>query len=125
MRQGRLRLPDLLRGVEPKLRRALVAAYGHERGREAASEALAWAWEHRDRLPTLADPVRSLYRVGQSKGRVRARRVLHLRAEYSDPWVEPKFAGALAGMPERQRVAVVLAHGYGWTHQRGRQPPRC
>jgi len=32
--------------VEPRLRRALVAAYGSDRGREAAAEALAYAWEH-------------------------------------------------------------------------------
>lgn len=102
--------------VEPKLRRALVAAYGRERGREAASEALAWAWEHRDRLQTLDNPVRYLYRVGQSRARVRVRRILHLRPDYAEPWVEPKLAKALAGMPERQRVTVVLAHGYGWTH---------
>lgn len=102
--------------VEPKLRRALIAAYGHERGREATSEALAWAWEHRDRLESLDNPVRYLYRIGQSRTRFKRLRVLHLRPEYSDPWVEPKLAKALASMPERQRVAVVLAHGYGWTH---------
>jgi hypothetical protein len=32
--------------VEPRLRRALVARYGHERGREATAEALTWAWQH-------------------------------------------------------------------------------
>ena len=32
--------------TEPRLRRALVAAYGPERGRDAAAEALAYAWEH-------------------------------------------------------------------------------
>jgi hypothetical protein len=31
-------------------RRALVAAYGSRRGREAAAEALAYAWEHGGRL---------------------------------------------------------------------------
>lgn len=107
---------DFFAAVEPRLRRALVAAYGPERGREAASEALAWAWEHRDRLRELTNPVRYLYRVGQSRARPRRRRILHFRADYSDPWVEPKLARALADMPERQRVAVVLAHGYGWTH---------
>jgi hypothetical protein len=32
--------------VEPRLRRALVAAYGFERGREATADALSWSWEH-------------------------------------------------------------------------------
>ena len=30
---------------EPRLRRAFVAGYGSERGREATAEALAYAWE--------------------------------------------------------------------------------
>ena len=34
------------RETEPKLRRALVAAYGPDLGREAASVALSYAWEH-------------------------------------------------------------------------------
>jgi hypothetical protein len=32
--------------AEPRLRHALVAAYGFEEGRDAAAEALAYAWEH-------------------------------------------------------------------------------
>jgi hypothetical protein len=34
--------------IEPRLRRALVAAYGSQRGREATAEALSWAWENWD-----------------------------------------------------------------------------
>ncbi len=37
-----------VRDAEPRLRRALVAAYGPEQGRDAAAEALAYAWEHWD-----------------------------------------------------------------------------
>ena len=36
--------------VEPPLRRALVATYGFDLGREAAANALGWAWEHWERL---------------------------------------------------------------------------
>ena len=36
--------------AEPKLRRALVAIHGFEEGRDAAAEALAYAWEHWERL---------------------------------------------------------------------------
>jgi len=39
--------------IEPSLRRALVAAYGFERGRDATAEALGWAWEHWDRAKEL------------------------------------------------------------------------
>lgn len=101
--------------VEPRLRRALTAAYGPDRGREATAAALAWAWEHRDRLPALESPVAYLYRVGQSQARRRKLRVPWLRAEWHEPWVEPELAGALADLTENQRVAVVLVHGYQWT----------
>lgn len=101
--------------VEPPLRRALVAAYGIERGREAAAEALAWAWAHRDRLDSLERPVAFLYRVGQSRSRSRLHRLAFQRTVWSEPWVEPNLAGSLAGLSERQRVAVVLVHGYSWT----------
>ena len=40
--------------VEPRLRRALTVVRGHADGREAAAEALAWAWEHWDRLDGVA-----------------------------------------------------------------------
>lgn len=100
--------------VEPRLRLALVAAYGPERGREATAEALAWAWEHQDRIERLANPVAYLYRVGQSRTRLRRFPILHGRAEYTEPRVEPRLGRALARLSERQRVVVVLVHGYGW-----------
>ena len=42
---------------EPRLRRALVAAYGMDRGREALSEALAYAWEHWTRVRRMDNPI--------------------------------------------------------------------
>lgn len=103
------------KSVEPKLRLALMATYGPERGREATAEALAWAWEHQERLSGLERPVAYLYRVGQTRTRVRRFRVLHGRPEWSEPWVEPSLGRAVASLSERQRVAVILVHGYGWT----------
>lgn len=102
--------------VEPRLRRALIAAYGSDAGREAAAEALAWAWEHRDRLDKLESPVAYLYRVARSRSRRRAKvRLFPEPVVWADPWVEPALAGALGRLNERQRVAVVLVHAYGWT----------
>ena len=37
------------------------------------------------------------------------------RPDAGDPWIEPNLAGALGALTERQRVAVSLVHGYGWT----------
>ena len=36
---------EFVQSVEPRLRLALMAGYGPERGREATAEALAYAWE--------------------------------------------------------------------------------
>ncbi|HMC40310.1 MAG TPA: sigma factor-like helix-turn-helix DNA-binding protein, partial [Acidimicrobiales bacterium] len=102
--------------IEPALRRALVATFGADRGRDAAAEALAWAWEHRDRLAGLNHPLRYLYRVGQSRGRRRLVRLPFVRVGWDAPDVEPRLVPALRELSERQRVAVVLIHGYGWTY---------
>jgi DNA-directed RNA polymerase specialized sigma24 family protein len=102
--------------VEPVLRRVLVASFGYERGGEAVAEALAYAWERWDQVSTIEKPVAYLYRVGQS--RTRRRRV---RATYDSPvhtqlMYEPGLAAAMASLPRRQRTAVFLVHGLGWTH---------
>jgi RNA polymerase sigma-70 factor (ECF subfamily) len=101
--------------AEPRLRRALVAAYGVERGREAAAEALTYAWEHWPRVRRMRNPLGYLYRVGQSRSRPRKRRWLVDRAQSTEVWVEPGLPAALRGLTERQRVAVVLVYGFGWT----------
>jgi DNA-directed RNA polymerase specialized sigma24 family protein len=101
--------------AEPRLRRALVATYGIERGREAAAEALAYGWEHWSAVRAMKNPTGYLYRVGQSRSRVRrARLVFTPDGHDAVPLVEPGLAGALAQLSERQRVAVVLVHGFGW-----------
>ena len=104
--------------VEPALRRALTAAFGHEEGHDATAEALAWAWEHSDRALQLAQPVAYLYRVGRSsrrrRHRISADAFLPTHSP-SEPWVEPGLASALAQLTSRQRVAVVMIHGFGWT----------
>ena len=101
--------------VEPRLRRALVATYGAERGREATAEALAWAWAHWSKVQAMANAPGYLYRVGQSRTRTRRSGLLPAPASPATPWVEPRLPDALAGLSESQRIAVVLVHGFGWT----------
>jgi RNA polymerase sigma factor (sigma-70 family) len=101
--------------VEPRLRRALIATYGPDRGREATAEALCWAFEHRDKLNHIRNPGAYLYRVGQSRSRMRLRRTLFERPASQEPWVEPGLLQALGALPPSQRVAVVLVHAHGWT----------
>jgi len=100
---------------EPRLRMALMATYGTERGREATAEALAACWERWEDVRQMANPVGWCFRVGQSRTRDRLTPRLHFRPVNEEPWVEPGLPGALARLPRRQRVAVVLVHGYGMT----------
>ncbi|HEY6533574.1 MAG TPA: sigma-70 family RNA polymerase sigma factor [Acidimicrobiales bacterium] len=109
--------PEFFGLAEPQLRRALVAAYGSERGREATAEALAWAWEHWPELCRMDNPIGYLYRVGQSRTRPRKRRVVFDAPAGTEVEFEPALPRALAELSERQRVAVVLVHGYGLTHR--------
>ena len=84
--------------AEPRLRRALAAGLGADRGREALAEAMAWAWEHRDRLSGMENPVGYLYRVGRSRTRSPRRRVLFSVVTEQLPWVEPALIPALVGL---------------------------
>lgn len=106
--------------AEQRLRRALVATYGPVVGREAAIDALSWAWEHWDRLAPMPNPVGYLYRVGQSAAR---RHLTHRRVampavdDVREPDPVPELAPALERLSEQQRAAVVLVHGYGFSQR--------
>ncbi len=101
--------------AEPRLRRALVARYGHERGREATADALAWGFEHWDRVQPMDNPSGYLFRVGCSKARRRRSRVLfEPPTSGGDPETEPSLTAAMAHLSANQRTAVVLVKGYGW-----------
>lgn len=102
--------------AEPRLRRALVATYGIERGREAAAEAFAFAWQHWGRVAEMDNPVGYLYRVGQSRTRPRRQPVLFPPVPHRDNLaVEPGLPAALEQLSERERVTVVLIEAFGWT----------
>jgi RNA polymerase sigma-70 factor (ECF subfamily) len=101
----------------PRLTQALVAALGGDLGREMAAEALAYGWEHWERVQDLDNPEGYLYRVGLNRGRRRRRPVVlpDPRPGHEDPRVEPGLGPALARLSRRQRVSVMLVHGAGWT----------
>ena len=101
----------------PRLGRALAALYGFEDGRDATAEALAYAWENWHRLQHISNLPGYLFRVGQTRGRRRRPPPAALfdigeGGEYS---FEPGLPRALAALTQRQRLAVVLVHGYGYT----------
>jgi RNA polymerase sigma factor (sigma-70 family) len=105
--------------VEPGLKQAFVARFGRNDGIEAACEAFAYAWEHWPRVSVMENPTGYLYRVGRSRTRRIRRRtpVLPEVAVSRMPEVEPQLPAALASLPERQRVTVILVHGLGWTQR--------
>lgn len=101
----------------PRLGRALAALYGFEDGRDATAEALAYAWENWRRLQHIANLPGYLFRVGQTRSRRRRQPVAELFdiGECGDHLFEPGLPRALAALTQRQRLAVVLIHGYGYT----------
>lgn len=108
---------EFLENSEPRLRRALSASFGPERGREATVDALAFAWEHWSKVREMENPVGYLYVVGRNATRRAGRTRSHhfaLRSDDPTPWVEPGLAKAVAGLAERERTVVMLLHGYGW-----------
>jgi DNA-directed RNA polymerase specialized sigma24 family protein len=102
---------------ESKLRQALIAACGGEVGREVAQEALAYGWEHWERLADMENPVGYLYRVGRNLSRRRRPSVvIFVEVPYdTTPEIEPALPGALAALSTRQRTAVMLVHCFQWT----------
>jgi RNA polymerase sigma factor (sigma-70 family) len=106
-----------------RLRRVMASQYGVDIGCESADAALAWAWEHWDRLRAISNPPGYLYRVAQTQARRaigRGRPVTYpsepvRAADAESSWADGDLAEALRQLPERQRVTVVLVHVYDWT----------
>lgn len=116
--------------VEPRLRRALVAAYGADLGREATAEALAWGWENFERLEAMSNPAGYLWRVGQTAVRRELRHRSRTRPGVvpdgvTTPRAEPDLAPAIATLSERQRVAVLLVHGHGYSLSEAAEQMGC
>jgi RNA polymerase sigma-70 factor (ECF subfamily) len=100
--------------VEQKLRTALIAVFGQEAGRDAAAVALAYGWEHWDRISSMGNPVGYLYRVGRSSQRRHKEPAWVEAPQDHTPHFEPGLPSAIAALSEKQRLAVVLVHAYGW-----------
>lgn len=111
---------SFFRVTEPLLRRALVAGFGSDLGRDAAAEALAYGWRNWSRVSALANPAGYLYRVGErwaQRHRQRPQRWFAATAVQWDSPFEPGLAAVLAELPRRQRQVVVLVTGFGLSHR--------
>lgn len=112
---------DFVAEVQPRLIHALAALYGNDLGREATAEALAYGWEHWDRVRTMENPAGYLYRVGRNSGRRLKRPNAWAnpglpRVPDRLPWIEPDLPEALQKLSDRQRQAVVLVIAFGYSH---------
>ncbi|MGI9607243.1 MAG: sigma-70 family RNA polymerase sigma factor [Acidimicrobiales bacterium] len=107
------------REAEPRLRQALSASLGSERGRDATADALAYGWEHWSRVAGMDNPFGYLFVVGRERGRRPDRRpppVELLAVEQGrTPWIEPGLPDALSQLSEQQRLVVMLLHCFQWT----------
>jgi RNA polymerase sigma-70 factor (ECF subfamily) len=104
--------------TEPSLRRALVAGFGGECGRDATAEALAYGWREWGRVSELQNPAGYLYRVGERWAKRSQRRLRPIvpPAVSAEVRFEPDLAPALQDLTLRQRQAVVLVVGFGFSH---------
>lgn len=106
--------------AEVRVRRALVATAGPEAAKDAVADALLEVWRRWDQVQGMANPVGYLYTIARRRLPRRSRFDLtelsdHLAGPSTDRWVEPGLVAALRALPERQRVAVYLMAGCGWT----------
>jgi DNA-directed RNA polymerase specialized sigma24 family protein len=105
--------------AEPRLRLALGAAFGFDMAQEATAEALAFAWEHWDRVQATSNPIGYVFGVGRNRARrsLNRQRVPFLPpVRVSEiPWVEPGLPGALGRLSERQREVIMLLHCFEWS----------
>ncbi len=115
-----------------KLLRVLVAHHGPDIGAESLADAYAYAWEHWDRVSATTNPVGYVFRVGD---RVGIRRSMKARRESPrqstgsaddtrSSTLDDSTFGADLGLRSllqtlstRQRAAVLLVHGYGWSYR--------
>jgi DNA-directed RNA polymerase specialized sigma24 family protein len=102
--------------LRPRLVRAFVASRGVEGAADAAAEALAYAFEHWGRIREMENPAGYLYRVGQSRTRVRPVPSLPAPETIGVPEVEPALIPALLALPDTQRTAVWLVHACEWRY---------
>jgi DNA-directed RNA polymerase specialized sigma24 family protein len=98
----------------------LAARFGVQRGREAVTEALAYAWEHWDRIERTNNPAGYLYRIAYRFAQRANRRLtppMQVVGNSQLPWVEPGLSTAMERLSPMQRQVVVLVEGFEWTQR--------
>jgi DNA-directed RNA polymerase specialized sigma24 family protein len=113
---GRRSFEELVDEARVRLWRAFVPVRGVDGADDAVAEAMAWAWEHRERLLEMDNPVGYLYRVGITRSSPPRTPALPPPRHDRIPHVEPGLICALSRLSEPQRAAVWLVHGCQWRY---------
>jgi DNA-directed RNA polymerase specialized sigma24 family protein len=104
----------------PRLLQVLVARFGIEVGADATADAMAYSFEHWDRVESMTNPLGYLFRVGQTSARKQFRWSRSFALPEPEPSrvpdVEPGLARALMKLDHEQRVMVMLVHGHDWSY---------
>jgi RNA polymerase sigma factor (sigma-70 family) len=107
---------DFYRTVEPRIRRALVAACGPGVGVEAAAAAMQYGFERWDTVRTMDNPAGYLYRVGRNAARSRRKPLPAVENDVAERYgFEPGLPAALNRLTEHQRQAVLMVHAGGFS----------
>jgi DNA-directed RNA polymerase specialized sigma24 family protein len=110
------------RDAEPRLRLALTVALGTNLGAEAASSAMAYAFENWARVGAMMNPIGYLYRVGRSSARWRRKQLppaVPMATE--SPQYEPELPKAINKLTSSQRSAVLLIDAWGFSYSEAAQ----
>jgi RNA polymerase sigma-70 factor (ECF subfamily) len=105
-----------VREAEPRLRRALVGHVPRSEVPDALADAFAYAWENWERVSAMDNPVGFLFRVAQSRRRGRRQGFAPPAGGDHVPDFETRLSSAIRGLSRRQRTAVWLVHGCGFTY---------
>jgi DNA-directed RNA polymerase specialized sigma24 family protein len=73
-----------------------------------------------DRVAGMANPAGYPFVVGRDRHRRRfrsrrANTVFDTGPHHAEPWCEPALAAQLAGLSDRERIAVMLVNGFEWS----------
>lgn len=103
------------RDAESRLRRSLSAKMRPDQVADAVNEAMLYAWENRDRVLKMSEPIGFLYRVAQSKTRTKRQGFLAWADDGRIPDVEPGLSRALSKLPAKQATAIWLVKACGFS----------
>jgi DNA-directed RNA polymerase specialized sigma24 family protein len=96
--------------------RALIPLVGPERARDAAADALSYAWTRWDRVAAMANPRGYVYVTARryALARPAPSPLLPVPPASELPSFEPRLLDALRELSEMQRTVVYLVEGCGW-----------